>query len=72
MQNELGKLEILNEEEHNSLGFWDERKTVSVNQVFKIRRCYFQITEVNSTGITAKGITRKTYYEMKRGRPDWC
>ena len=71
MQQLDGTLKPITQEEHDSLGFLQERKTVQKNQVFKIRHCYFQITEITNEGIKAKGISRKKYYDWKRGRPDW-
>jgi len=71
MQELDGTMRILTEDEHDSLGFFNERKTVQIGQVFKVRRCYFEIVEVSNEGIKAKGISRKRYFDMKRGRPDW-
>jgi hypothetical protein len=71
MQQLDGSLKALTEEEHDSLGFFNERKTVQVNQVFKIRHTFFQITQITFDGIVAKGISRKKYYDLKRGRSDW-
>ncbi len=71
MQEQDGSMRILDETEHKHLGFFAEKRTVSVGQVFKLRRCYFEVAEIKPDGIVAKGISRKEYYDRKRGRPDW-
>jgi len=72
MQERDGTFTQLSETEVGNLRFWQQPKMVSVGQVFKIRWCHFQITGITEKGIDAKGISRKEYYALKRGRPDWC
>lgn len=71
MQERDGTFTQLTETQLGNLRFWQQPKVINVGQVFKIRWCYFQITEIDSEGIKAKGISRKEYYALKRGRPDW-
>lgn len=71
MQENNGTFTQLSEEEVGNLRLWQQPKVICVGQVFKIRWCYFQIQEITQTGIVAKGISRKEYYALKRGRPDW-
>lgn len=37
-----------------------------VGDVFRVRRCYFEIETINEYGISAKGIIRKEYYDKKK------
>lgn len=34
--------------------------------VFRVRRCYFEIETISEYGISAKGISRHEYYEKKK------
>ena len=72
MQEQDGTFTQMTETEVGNLRFWEQSKVVKVGQIFKIKRCYLQITEITHDGIKAKGISRKEYYALKRGRPDWC
>lgn len=72
MQEQDGTFTLLSETEVGNLRFWQRPKVIQVNGIFKIRWCYFQITAITENGIEAKGISRKKYYAIKRGRPDWC
>ncbi len=72
MQEPDGTFTQLKKEDVENLGFLQRQKVIKVGQVFKIKRCYFQIKEFTSEGIFAKGISRKEYYDLKRGIPDWC
>lgn len=71
MQERDGTFTQMTEHEVGNLRFWEKPKVISVGQIFKIKRCYFQITGFSSEGISAKGLSRKEYYDLKRGRPDW-
>lgn len=72
MQANDGTFTTLTEQEVGNLRFWQKPRVISVGKIFKIKGCYFQITAFSSEGITAKGLSRKEYYDLKRGRPDWC
>lgn len=72
MQERDGTFTQLSETDVGNLRFYQQPKVVKIGQVFKIKWCYFQIIEITQEGITAKGISRKEYYNLKRGRPDWC
>jgi hypothetical protein len=72
MQDESGSMRMLSDTELGGVPFWKKGKVLHEGQVFKIKRCYFQISEITTTGIVARGISREMYYGMKRGRPDWC
>lgn len=72
MQERDGTFTQLSQEEVGNLRFLQQSKVIKVNQVFKIKRCYLQVTAITNKGIEAKGISHKEYYDLKRGRPDWC
>ena len=38
---------------------------VSVGDVFQVRECFFQITSMTGDGITAKGISRKEFFDCR-------
>jgi len=65
MQERNGTLTQLTEQDVGNLSFWKQPKVIKVGQVFKIKFCYFQITEITTQGITAKGISRKEYFALK-------
>lgn len=46
------------------------KNVCSVGDVFKIRRCYFEITMINESGISAKGISRKEFFEKRKHYPN--
>lgn len=68
MQSKNGTFTQLDEKEVRDLRFWQQPKVVYVGQVFKIKWCYFCITEITHQGIKAQGISRKEYYDLKKGR----
>jgi len=72
MQEKDGTLRLLTTTEVSGVPFWKKSKVLQTGQPFKIRKCYFQITEITQEGIVAKGISREMYYGLKRGRPDWA
>ena len=72
MQERDGTLRPLSETEFSGVPFWKKSKTIQKGQIFKIRKCYFRISEITQEGIVAKGISREMYYGLKRGRPDWA
>ena len=72
MQERDGSMRMLNETEVSGVPFFKKGKVLHEGQVFKIQKCYFQISKITPTGIEARGISREMYYGLKRGRPDWC
>ncbi len=72
MQENDGTFTQLDETAVGNLKSWQQGKVIRVDQIFRIKRCYFQITDLNKEGMVAKGISRERYYELKRGRPDLC
>jgi len=72
MQEPDGTFTQLKKEDVDNLGFVARQKVIKEGQVFKIKRCYFRIRTFTKEGMYAEGISRKQYYDLKRGRPDWC
>ena len=72
MQEKNGTFRLLNQTEVSGVPFWQKSKVIHEGQVFRIKKCYFQISEITKTGIVARGITREMYYGLRRGRPDWA
>lgn len=66
MQSPDGSMRTLNEKEVAEVGL-DHPKILGVGRYFKIKRCYFKITEITPKGIKAKGVSRGEYYKSKRG-----
>ena len=62
MQDPDGSLKMLNPAD---IANAPKNKIVQEGQVFKIRHTYFVITEINSSGIVAKGISRREYFERR-------
>ena len=65
MQEQDGSMTMLDAKKVDELSASDRKKIVSVRQVFKIRQSYFQITDITPEGITAKGISRRDYFDLK-------
>ena len=42
------------------------RNVVTVGDVFRIRRCYFEVENISDYGISAKGITRSEFFDQRR------
>lgn len=38
----------------------------TIGDVFKIRHCYFVVENISEYGISAKGISKREYYEQKK------
>ena len=39
-----------------------------VGDVFRVRQCYFEVENISDYGISAKGISRREYFELKKKR----
>ncbi len=39
-----------------------------VGDVFKVRRCHFEIESISEGGVSAKGIPRHEYFDKKKKR----
>jgi len=42
------------------------RNVVTVGDVFRVRRCYFEIENISDYGISAKGITRTEFFDKRK------
>ena len=67
MQKQDGTMRMLDAEQFNKAirDYSTTGKIVSTGEVFKIKRTYFQISEITSDGIVAKGISRREYFDRK-------
>jgi len=69
MQEENGMLKMiqgLSDEEKRGLELNEmEVPLVKIGDVFKIRDCRFEVSEIKPDGIFAKGITRKDFFEKR-------
>jgi hypothetical protein len=39
-----------------------------VGDVFRVRKCYFEVETISEYGISAKGISRHEYFDKKKRR----
>lgn len=37
----------------------------TIGDIFKVRKCYFQVETISEYGISAKGISRQEYHKKK-------
>lgn len=42
------------------------RNVVTVGDVFRIRRRYFEVENISDYGISAKGVTRSEFFDKRR------
>ena len=73
MQVQDGSLTELKQSQFEKLvaDFQDKAPVVRIGDRFKVRHCYFEVTEINPDGIVAKGISKDEYkssiYTSSRG-----
>jgi len=66
MQAQDGTLVGLNKKQFSELMDHGNQNLVAVGDVFRISKCYFQVETIREHGISAKGISRREYYENKK------
>ena len=66
MQANDGAMVGLNQEQFKSLIGHGNRNLFRVGDVFKVRQCYFEVETISEYGISAKGISRKDYFDKKK------
>ena len=64
MQEPDGSMTMLAEEEITP-GTEMSPKVIRVGQCFKVKHCYFRITNITPQGIEAKGISRREYFDSR-------
>lgn len=66
MQTLDGAMVGLNEKQFNSFHKHGSANLCRVGDVFRVRRCYFEVETISEYGISAKGISRKEYFDNKK------
>ena len=65
MQNPDGSMTPITMEKFEEL-LSGGKNACRVGDVFRIRRCYFELESISDYGISAKGITRREYLTRKK------
>ncbi len=65
MQEESGRMRMLDEEQVLSAKPFEMPKIISEGMYFRIKHTYFKITEITPEGITAKGVPRREYFDNR-------
>ena len=66
MQESDGSMKMLTEEEMKIYtATLLNPKVIGTDQYFKIKHCFFKITEITPEGIQAKGVSRREYFERE-------
>lgn len=65
MQAKDGAMVGLKESQYNDFLKHGTQNLCRIGDVFKVRRCYFEIETITKDGISAKGISRKEYFDKK-------
>lgn len=66
MQTKDGAMVGLSENQFNDFLKHGTQNLCRVGDVFKVRRCYFEVETISEYGISAKGMSRKEYYKKKK------
>lgn len=66
MQANDGSMVGVNEKQFKSFLGHGNRNLCRVEDVFKVRQCYFVVETISEYGISAKGISRKEYFDKKK------
>lgn len=65
MQNPDGKMTMINQDKFEEM-LGCGRNVCRVGDVFRVRRCYFEIETISNYGISAKGISRREFFDKKQ------
>ena len=66
MQAKDGAMVGVNEKQFQNFLGHGNRNLCRVRDVFKVRQCYFEVETISEYGISAKGISRKEYFDKKK------
>ncbi|MBA7653781.1 hypothetical protein ES703_61642 [subsurface metagenome] len=66
MQANDGSMVAISTEQFKAFNEHGTANLCRVGDVFRVRRCYFEIDTISECGISAKGISRHEYYEKKK------
>lgn len=66
MQVNDGSLEQISQKQFDAMDdkFGNKANTVKIGDKFKIRSCHFEVTNITSEGLVAKGISKKERDKM--------
>ena len=68
MQEESGRMRMLDDKEVLSATPMELPKIIREGMYFRIKHTYFKITEINTGGIVAKGVSRREYFDERNVR----
>jgi hypothetical protein len=68
MQDETGRMHPINREYFNEI-LQGTGNALQIGDTFHIRKCYFRVASIGDYGISAKGISRKEFFDSKRKKP---
>ena len=66
MQAQDGSLVGITENQFKEFSEHGTANLCKVGDVFRVRRCHFEVETISEHGISAKGITRKEFYDKKK------
>lgn len=65
MQEESGRMKMLDEEQVLNATPTQLPKIIREGMYFRIKHTYFKITEIDTEGIIAKGVSRREYFDNR-------
>ncbi len=66
MQSRDGTMVSITESQFKTFNTHGTANLCRVGDVFKIRSCRFEVMAITEDGITAKGISRREYFDKKK------
>lgn len=66
MQANDGSMVMLQESQFKQFMEHGTSNLCTVGDVFKVRHCYFEVETISEYGISAKGISKREYFEKKK------
>lgn len=68
MQNPDGSMTMITTKAFDDITQQGGRNACRVGDVFRIRRCYFELETISDYGISAKGISKREYLARKKSQ----
>lgn len=66
MQAPDGAMVAVTEQQFNAFNEHGTANLCRVGDVFRVRKCYFEVETISEYGISAKGISRHEYFDKKK------
>lgn len=66
MQANDGSIVGLEEEQYESFLKHNNTNLITVGDVFKVRGCHFRVENISESGISAKGISKREYFDARK------